>query len=120
MAGLVETSVDDFHVALLRLNRPEARNALSPEMTRAARSSELERLDADPEVRCIVIAGSDEVFAAGADITRAGRAHARRGPPDPAALAFWRARGGDRDAAGRRGLAASRSAAAASWPCRAA
>ena len=32
MADLVETSVDDFHVGLLRLNRPEARNALSPEM----------------------------------------------------------------------------------------
>ena len=28
----------------------------------------LERWDEDPEVRCIVIAGSDEVFAAGADI----------------------------------------------------
>src|SRR5437867_7650490 len=28
----------------------------------------VERFDADPEVRCIVIAGSDEVFAAGADI----------------------------------------------------
>ena len=31
-------------------------------------AAELERLDPDPEVRCIVIAGSDEVFAAGADI----------------------------------------------------
>jgi Enoyl-CoA hydratase/carnithine racemase len=63
---LVETSLDG-HVALLRLNRPEARNALSPEaMERLA--SELERLDPDPEVRCVVIAGSDEVFAAGADI----------------------------------------------------
>ena len=28
----VEVSVDEFHVGLLRLNRPEARNALSPEM----------------------------------------------------------------------------------------
>ena len=55
------------HVALLRLNRPEARNALSPEMMEEI-AAELERLDADPEVRCIVIAGSDEVFAAGADI----------------------------------------------------
>ena len=27
-----------------------------------------ERLDPDPEVRCVVIAGSDKVFAAGADI----------------------------------------------------
>jgi enoyl-CoA hydratase/carnithine racemase len=54
-------------VALLRLNRPEARNALSPELMEEI-AGELERLDPDPEVRCIVIAGSDEVFAAGADI----------------------------------------------------
>ena len=63
---MVESSLDG-HVALLRLNRPEARNALSPEaMERLA--AELERMDPDPEVRCVVIAGSDEVFAAGADI----------------------------------------------------
>ncbi len=66
MAGLVETSLADS-VALLRLNRPDARNALSPEMM-AELGYELERADADAGVRCIVIAGSDEVFAAGADI----------------------------------------------------
>jgi enoyl-CoA hydratase/carnithine racemase len=66
VSEVVETSLDG-HVALLRLNRPEVRNALSPEvMDRIA--SELERMDPDPEVRCVVIAGSDEVFAAGADI----------------------------------------------------
>ncbi|MGN6276554.1 MAG: enoyl-CoA hydratase-related protein [Solirubrobacterales bacterium] len=87
MAALVEVSVDDFHVGLVRLNRPEARNALSPEM-RAELAAELERLDADPEVRCIVIAGSDEFFAAGADI----RAMAERpvdAPPDPKGMEFW-------------------------------
>ncbi|TMK59052.1 MAG: hypothetical protein E6G51_01765, partial [Actinobacteria bacterium] len=52
--ALVEVSLDDFHVALVRLNRPEARNALSPEM-REELATSLERLDADPEVRCIVI-----------------------------------------------------------------
>jgi enoyl-CoA hydratase/carnithine racemase len=66
VSEVVESSLDG-HVALLRLNRPEVRNALSPEaMERLA--SELERMDPDPEVRCVVIAGSDEVFAAGADI----------------------------------------------------
>lgn len=66
MGELVEASLDG-HVALLRLNRPEVRNALSPElMDRLA--SELERLDPDPAIHCVVIAGSDEVFAAGADI----------------------------------------------------
>ena len=87
MADIVETTVDDFHVGLLRLNQPETRNALSLEM-RASLSAELERLDADPWVRCIVIAGSEKVFAAGADI----RAMAERPigePLDPASAAFW-------------------------------
>jgi enoyl-CoA hydratase/carnithine racemase len=54
-------------VALLQLDRPDARNALSPEMMDELGGA-LERVDHDPEVRAIVLAGSDEVFAAGADI----------------------------------------------------
>ncbi len=87
MAGLIETSLDG-HVALLRLNRPEARNALSPEMMEEL-ASELERLDPDPEVRCIVIAGSDEVFAAGADIKAMSERSFAEALRHPAA-SFWR------------------------------
>jgi enoyl-CoA hydratase/carnithine racemase len=87
LTELVETGVEG-HVALLRLNRPEARNALSPEMMERI-AAELERLDPDPEVRCVVIAGSEKVFAAGADI----RSMAERTLPEalyhPAA-AFWK------------------------------
>jgi enoyl-CoA hydratase/carnithine racemase len=54
-------------VGLARLNRPEARNALSAELMEEL-ASICERWDDDPEIRCIVIAGSDEAFAAGADI----------------------------------------------------
>jgi enoyl-CoA hydratase/carnithine racemase len=87
MAGLVETSIDG-HVALLRLNRPEARNALSPEMMEEI-ASELERLDPDPAVRCVVIAGSDEVFAAGADIKAMSERSFAEALRHPAA-SFWR------------------------------
>jgi len=66
VSGLVETSVEG-HVGVCRLNRPEARNALSPELM-AELVEGVERFDRDAEVRCIVIAGSDDVFAAGADI----------------------------------------------------
>jgi len=66
MASLVETSVEG-HVALCRLNRPEARNALSPGL-REELADALERYDSDDEVNCIVIAGNDEAFAAGADV----------------------------------------------------
>jgi enoyl-CoA hydratase/carnithine racemase len=87
MTDLVTTTTDEFHVALLQLNSPETRNALSAAMKEQL-IGELERLDPDPEVRCIVIAGSEKVFAAGADI----KAMAVRGttdPPDPEAAAFW-------------------------------
>jgi len=55
------------HVAIATLNRPDARNALSAELMEQL--AELgEAWDADPAVRCIVIAGSEQVFAAGADV----------------------------------------------------
>jgi enoyl-CoA hydratase/carnithine racemase len=87
VGAYVQTSIEDG-VALLRLDRPEARNALSPEVMEEV-AGELERLDPDPEVRCFVIAGSDEVFAAGGDI----KAMSERSFPEalyhPAA-GFWR------------------------------
>lgn len=87
MAELVESSRDG-HVALLRLNRPEARNALSPELMETL-AAELERLDPDPEVRCIVIAGSEQVFAAGADIKALSERSFAESLSHPAA-SFWR------------------------------
>ena len=54
-------------VAVARLNRPDARNALSAEVMEEL-AALLEGWDLDPEIRCIVIAGGDEYFAAGADI----------------------------------------------------
>jgi enoyl-CoA hydratase/carnithine racemase len=63
---LVETSVHG-QVGLCRLNRPEARNALSPGL-REELAEALARFDADEEIHCIVIAGNDEAFAAGADV----------------------------------------------------
>jgi enoyl-CoA hydratase len=54
-------------VALIRLNRPDALNALNSrllgELARAVAAAE-----ADEKVRCIVLTGSDKAFAAGADI----------------------------------------------------
>ena len=85
---LVETSLDEPHVALLRLNRPEARNALSPEMMEQL-ITELERLDPGPDVRCIVIAGSEKVFAAGADIKAMSERSFAEALTHPSS-SFWR------------------------------
>jgi enoyl-CoA hydratase/carnithine racemase len=87
VADLIESSLDG-RVGLLRLNRPEARNALSPEMMEQL-AVELERLDPDPEVRCIVIAGSEKVFAAGADIKAMSERSFAEALRHPAA-SFWR------------------------------
>jgi enoyl-CoA hydratase/carnithine racemase len=87
VAGPVESSRDG-HVALLRLNRPEARNALSPEAMEAL-AAELERLDPEPEARCVVIAGSEKVFAAGADIKAMSERSFAEALRHPAA-SFWR------------------------------
>lgn len=54
-------------VALVRLNRPEATNALSLPL-QALLSQTFTALGADPEVRCIVLTGGEKVFAAGGDI----------------------------------------------------
>lgn len=54
-------------VALITLNRPNALNALSPDLTREL-SEALDALDQDPDVAVLVLTGSERAFAAGADI----------------------------------------------------
>jgi enoyl-CoA hydratase/carnithine racemase len=87
LARLVETG-SEGHVGICRLNRPEARNALSPELMEELASA-VEEFDRDPECRCILIAGSDEVFAAGADIGALAEREFHEALFHPAA-AFWR------------------------------
>ena len=55
------------HVALIKLNRPDALNALNQQLL-GELCTALEEADANDKVRCIVITGSDKAFAAGADI----------------------------------------------------
>ena len=54
-------------VALITLNRPQALNALSPELT-AELSALLDALETDDGVAAVVLTGSEKAFAAGADI----------------------------------------------------
>ena len=56
----------DEPIAVVRLNRPEALNALSNRLMSELVGA-LENLDADEAVRCIVIAGDEKAFASGAD-----------------------------------------------------
>jgi enoyl-CoA hydratase len=54
-------------VQLITLNRPEAMNALSPELMTEL-SEVLNQSEGNPEVAVVVITGSEKAFAAGADI----------------------------------------------------
>ncbi len=54
-------------VALITLNRPEAKNAFSPEMIRLYREY-LETAKADDDVRVIVVTGNGDTFCSGGDI----------------------------------------------------
>ena len=55
------------HVAVMRLDRPDALNALSSQLL-GELAKALEAAQGNDKVRCIVITGSDKAFAAGADI----------------------------------------------------
>jgi enoyl-CoA hydratase len=54
-------------VGVITFNRPEVLNALSVALTREMRQA-VEAFEADREVNCLILAGSERAFAAGADI----------------------------------------------------
>jgi enoyl-CoA hydratase len=62
-------------IAVVRLNRPEALNALNDEVMERLVDA-LTSLDEDEEIRCVVLAGSERAFAAGADIGQMAEASA--------------------------------------------
>ncbi|SEQ71342.1 enoyl-CoA hydratase [Thalassovita taeanensis] len=55
------------HVALVKLNRPDALNALNAQLLTELADA-LTAAQANEKVRCIVLTGSEKAFAAGADI----------------------------------------------------
>jgi 2-(1,2-epoxy-1,2-dihydrophenyl)acetyl-CoA isomerase len=69
----VETGTDDLlatiedGVAVITLNRPEARNAMSGEMNAALQKC-LADFELDPAVKCIVMTGAGKGFCAGGDV----------------------------------------------------
>ena len=54
-------------VGVVTLNRPQALNALSPELMRELAAA-LDAFESDDNVGCMIVTGSDKAFAAGADI----------------------------------------------------
>ncbi len=60
------TEIED-HIGLVTLNRPKALNALNAQLL-SELADALKSMQADHNVRCIIITGCEKAFAAGADI----------------------------------------------------
>jgi enoyl-CoA hydratase len=65
--AVVELTRPSEHVALVRINRPDTRNALNKDV-RTLINRYFSELSDDTETRAIVLAGSDKFFIAGGDI----------------------------------------------------
>ncbi len=69
----VETGTDHLLARIedgighITLNRPEARNAMSGEMT-SALAAVLENFELNPDVKCVVLTGAGKGFCAGGDV----------------------------------------------------
>ena len=72
MPDLVLTQVID-RVALITINDPDRRNAVTAEISRDLRSA-IEGAEDDPDVHAVIITGAGRAFCAGADLTALGAA----------------------------------------------
>lgn len=58
---------NDGHIAVIKLNRPEALNAINGQLLEELAAA-LQEAQANKKIRSIIITGSEKAFAAGADI----------------------------------------------------
>jgi methylglutaconyl-CoA hydratase len=65
--AIIETDIDGRGAATVWLNRPEVHNAFDDTLI-ATLTEELRRVEADPKVRVVVLAGRGKSFSAGADL----------------------------------------------------
>jgi enoyl-CoA hydratase len=63
----IQTLASGDKIGVIKLNRPQALNALNSELVREVNDA-LDRFEADPQLGCTIITGSERAFAAGADI----------------------------------------------------
>jgi enoyl-CoA hydratase/carnithine racemase len=66
------------HILVVKMARPEKRNALNAAMT-AGIDAAMNELEDDPDLWCGILTGTDSVFSAGADLTEAPGEPTERG-----------------------------------------
>ena len=72
MSELVLSQVDN-HVALITVNDPDRRNAVTFDMSAQLRAA-VETAEANPDVHALIVTGAGKAFCAGADLTALGAA----------------------------------------------
>lgn len=72
VSDLVLTQVED-RVALITVNDPDRRNAVTAEISAALRAA-VDAAEADPGVHAVIVTGAGKAFCAGADLTALGAA----------------------------------------------
>lgn len=72
MTAAVVEREDRGRVAILTLNRPEARNAINLDVATAMEAA-LDAIEREPDVWAVVITGAGDVFSAGADLKMVAR-----------------------------------------------
>src|SRR6201996_5554007 len=72
MSDRVLVQVDD-HVALVTVNDPDRRNAVTAEISAALRAA-VDAAEANPDVHALIVTGAGKAFCAGADLTALGAA----------------------------------------------
>jgi enoyl-CoA hydratase len=68
----VLTDVDD-HIAVITVNDPQRRNAVTAEISAALRAA-VDAAEANPEVHAVIVTGAGKAFCAGADLSALGAA----------------------------------------------
>ncbi len=86
MSSLVELATDNS-IAIIKLNRPEVRNAINDAM-RAELMAAIERVGTDASVRAVVLTGNGKSFCSGGDI--AGMRERLKAPAGEVAVNGWR------------------------------
>jgi enoyl-CoA hydratase len=76
---------ENSRVAIVTLNRPDARNAISPDLAEQLPAC-IRRADDDPSVRTIVLTGADPAFCAGFDLRDVGSGKKKGTNPHPG---YW-------------------------------
>ena len=75
-------------IGLITLNRPDHRNAMTPELLDAF-SEAIDEARADTDIRCVVITGKGKCFSAGADLRSSMQRTDLGGPSKEASFAMY-------------------------------